>query len=241
MNIPGNLKKYFFYRQHPDAALRYIPIVSLIKKNKWENKKILEIGSGSYGITPYLKKRITGLDRKFIEPEYHLLKQIKGSALNIPFKDNDFNIIILSDVLEHIKKVYRKKVLNEAIRVADTTVIVSGPFGEEAFAQDKKLIKYSKKVLKKIHPYFLDHLKFGLPEVVDIRDYLIKNSKVKKIKILGSYLNLKVREIIMRFFITKSKLKFYFYLKGLMFLIPILRRLNQKPCYRSLIHISLKN
>lgn len=53
---------------HPEAALRYLPIVDLLKKERLENSKILEIGSGSYGITPYLKKEVVGIDMSFDEP-----------------------------------------------------------------------------------------------------------------------------------------------------------------------------
>jgi ubiquinone/menaquinone biosynthesis C-methylase UbiE len=239
MNIKDFLSKLIFYRQHPDTALRYLPIVLLLKRKKLENSKILEVGSGSYGISPYLKKEVIGLDTDFNEPEYPLLKQVVSSGEKIPFKDNFFDVVILSDVLEHIPKQKRDKVLNESIRVAKKSVIIGGPFGQLSFAQDQKLAEYSKKVIGQLHPFFKDHLKYGLPEVEEIEQILQKNSKVQKVNTVGQFLNLGVRELLMKFFITNNKLVFYFYLKGIMFLLPLLRNLNKRPCYRTIIDVKL--
>ncbi len=241
MNMIGSIKKLFFYRQHPETALRYGPIVGFLKKERLNSSNILEVGSGSYGIAPYLKKEITGIDTNFDEPEYPLLKQVKSSGEKIPFQDNSFDVVILSDVLEHVPKKSRSSILDEAIRVSKKLVIVSGPFGKQAARQDKKLADYSLKKLGKMHSFFEDHLKFGLPEIKDIEAVGLRNKKVKQVELIGNYLNLKVREWLMKFFITKNKLVFYFYLKGLMLIVPVLRILNGPPCYRALISMRIKN
>lgn len=234
------LKKLFFYRQHPETALRYLPIVDLIKRNRFYNCKILEVGSGSYGITPYLKKEIDGLDTSFDEPRYHLLRQFRGSADHVPFSENSYDLVILSDVLEHIPKNKRGICLQEAIRVSRKAVIISGPFGKEAFEQDRELAKLSMKKLGQMHTYFKEHLEYELPEISDLESYLHGNKKVVSFRIEGKFLNLNVRRWIMNFFITNQRLVYLFYLKGLMFLVPILRLMNQRPCYRTLILIQLR-
>lgn len=239
MNVKFFLTRLFFYRQHPDAALRYLPIVDLLKNEKLDDSKILEVGSGSYGIAPYLKRKIVGVDLNFEEPEFPLLEQVRASATKLPFPDKNFDTVILSDVLEHLPKNKRKLALKEAVRVAKKTLIISGPFGKQSLLQDQKLAKYSKKTISKIHPYFKDHLENGLPEVADIRNYLRDQDQVKVITVIGRYLNLRVREWLMKFFITNNKFIFYFYLKGLMFLVPLLQLFNNKPCYRTLIYVKI--
>ncbi len=233
------IKKLFFYRQHPDAALRYLPIVKILKKNRWDNLNILEVGSGSYGIAPYLKKKITGVDLFFDEPNFPLLERIKGSAVKLPFNDKQFDIVLLSDVLEHLPRDQRKKALGEAVRVGMKAVIIGGPFGSRAAEQDRELAQFSKKKLGRMHKFFIDHLKFGLPEISDIKSYLKNNPGVKGVQVEGQYLNLDVRSWIMKFFISDNKIVYYFYLKGLMYLVPLFRYLNKKPCYRSIILIKL--
>lgn len=234
------LQKLFFYRQHPDTALRYLPIVKLLKKHHLSKSSILEIGSGSYGITPYLKKPITGVDVDFMEPEHPLLKQIKGSAFQLPFKNKFFATTIMSDVLEHLPAKKRELALHEAIRVTRHALIISGPFGSKAFEHDKLLASLSQKKTKTIHPYFKDHLEYGLPEEKDINQALGSQGRVKKITRIGTFTNLWIRTLIMKLFISRSRLNYYLYLKGLMPLIFLLKRLNFGPTYRTLFLVELK-
>lgn len=241
MSIVNSVKKIIFYRMHPDTALRYTPIVNYLKQKKLIKSSILEIGSGSYGITPYLKLPIDGVDVMFDEGKFDLLHQIEGSALDLPFLDSQYDVVILSDVLEHIPKKYREKSLKESIRVAKKVVLISGPFGQLALAQDKKLADYSVKTLGNMHKFFAEHIKNGLPTIDDIDKYVGNNPKVEKTKVVGHFLNLRARELLMKIFITDSKLQYYFYLKGMMLLVPLFLHFNKSPCYRTFLEIIIKH
>ena len=106
-----------FYRWHPEVAIRYLPIVSEIKKFP-KDTKILEVGSGGLGIAPYLGRLVVGLDNNFSGPSHPLLKQKKGKGEKIPFKDSSFDIVISVDTLEHVPSEKRSLMIDEMLRVA---------------------------------------------------------------------------------------------------------------------------
>lgn len=225
----------FFENQHPESALRYLPIVSYLKEKKLENTKILEVGSGSLGIVPYLKKPIDGLDLDFSGPQTPLLNKIKGSSLDLPFRKNSYDVVICVDTLEHIEKEKREKAITEVLKVAKRLGIITVPVGSLSELQDKKLDILYRKVFNQKNNFLSEHVKNGLPqtdEILVILDRVL--GKLDKKAKITSYplLNLKVREILMKTWISKNRFIYYTYLKGYLLLLPLLRLANWGNCYR---------
>ena len=111
---------------------------------KWlpspDNGTILEIGSGGGYAISHIKK--TNIDYVPLDIPIASLKGIKsiseiiiypvsGDAYNLPFKDNHFSVIILSEVLEHLQD--PKAALKEICRVLsdDGILIISVPYKEK--------------------------------------------------------------------------------------------------------------
>src|SRR3989344_6143131 len=240
MNLPAEnyIRKFFNkfdWRQHPEAALRYYPVVRAIRKLNLVDSKILEIGSGSLGIVPYLKREIDGVDIDFSGPQTKLLNKIKGSANNLPFTKNSYDVVISVDVLEHLNKENRADAIYENLRVAKHLAVIVAPVGELAQEQDKKLDEYFFKKFSKRNQYLIEHVSNGLPKTEEVLVFIDKSlRKLNKKAKVESYpnLNLFVREILMRTWISKSKFFYYFYLKGFLLLLPILKLANFGNCYR---------
>lgn len=243
--IIRNAKNFFdrfFWRQHPETALRYIPVVNVLNKLKLQNAKILEVGSGSLGITPYLKRAIDGLDVDFTGPQTPLVNKIKGTADEIPFRKNSYDVVISVDVLEHLKKEAREKAITELLRVAKKLAIIVVPTGELSEKQDRNLFEYWKRIFKEPNQFLEEHVKNGLPRVDEILVQIDKSSQrlKKSTKITSSpLLNLLVRNILMRTWISKNKLIYYLYLKGYLLLLPALVFANFGNCYRRIFVIEL--
>ncbi len=230
----------FFYRWHPEVALRYLPIISEINKFPG-NQDILEIGSGGLGIAPYLRKPLTGVDLEF-EPPYHpKLRKVKASALKLPFADSSFDIVLTADMLEHLPKSERQIALCEMLRVAKDRVIIAVPCGREAYQQDKKLDKeYQEKYHRRYH-FLEEHLKGntgeGLPEEEEIYDTILSSAKNLKKKIEIRILdneNLKLRQFLMRGWISDNIFANIFFRKILLLALPLMRTMNKKPVYRQI-------
>lgn len=232
----------FFWGQHPDAALRYAPVVSAIKNKKLEGSKILEIGPGSLGIIPYLKRSIDGIDIDFSGPQTDLLNKIKGSATKLPFRRNSYDVTVAVDVLEHLKEPERKLAISEMLRVTKKLAIIVVPIGEQSQEQDRELKVRWERTFKEKNQFLSEHVENGLPKAEEILVTIDKAARSlgKKVKVKSSpSLNLKVRKILMMTWITNKQLIYYLYLKGYLLLLPILRLANFGACYRRVFVIEL--
>ncbi len=167
-----------------NQILRYYPFVDFIKKLKKENHKlkVLEIGSGSAGITKFIKIPITGMDIAIDGTKSPYLKFVNQSALEkFPFKGNEFDLALSVDTYEHLPKSKRRKMLEEMFRVSKKYVLITTLFGET---------KWDRKVLcnwafeDKYYKDFLEHKNAGFPEIKEIYNFL-KNKKYKLKKIYG--------------------------------------------------------
>lgn len=225
----------YYWRQHPEAALRYLPVASQIKKAKLQDSKILEIGSGSLGIAPYFKRKIDAIDVDFSGPQTDLISKLKGKAWDLPFRKNSYDVSISVDVLEHIEPNLREKAVYEMLRVTKQLAIIVVPSGEDSEMQDRKLQAKWNQVFKEKNQFLEEHVKNGLPTAEEILVFIDKSSrKLGKTAKTRSFanLNLTIRSFLMNTWITKNKLKYYLYLKGYLLLIPILRFCNFSKTYR---------
>src|SRR3989344_154848 len=125
-----------------NLILRYSPIVKKLKEISMKAKKplnVLEIGSGSIGVTRFYNGEVIGID---ITPEKYKnprLRFIKGSATNLPFADSSFDVVISVDTLEHLTRKEQVKMVLEAYRVAKKLIMLTYPVGFN---------KYHKRILK---------------------------------------------------------------------------------------------
>jgi ubiquinone/menaquinone biosynthesis C-methylase UbiE len=97
--------------------------------------KTLDAGAGDGYITNLIKKKgleVVGLEISDVRirnaKEKYNLNFIKGDVNNLPFADNSFDTVVVSEVLEHTDNIGQG--LKEAIRVANKKVIMTLPIGD---------------------------------------------------------------------------------------------------------------
>ena len=117
--IEGKSNKNFWFKAKFD--LLEIMIREISKRNSKKRLKILSIGVGMGDDLHILKKYgdnyITDIDKKaldLIPPNLYKEKRI-ADACNLPFKDNQFDVVVAFDVFEHIND--DKMAAKEANRV----------------------------------------------------------------------------------------------------------------------------
>ncbi|MBI2011857.1 class I SAM-dependent methyltransferase [Candidatus Daviesbacteria bacterium] len=186
-----------------DAALRYLPIADAIMKNKIK-EPILEVGSGTNGISDYYDGYVYGVDNDFSKTNTCKNPNIihkKGTIFKIPFKKESFLKVVCLDTLEHINKENRQNALNELLRVTkkDGTLYLGFPSGflsQQFETIINKLFKIRHN--KKDNPWLLEHKMYGLPGREEVSNYL-KVSKVSSFKIVNN-LNIFIWFLIHLFF-----------------------------------------
>jgi Methyltransferase domain len=121
-------------------AVRYYPIVRILESEGLLKKgSLLEIGSGPIGIGLFRKVPFIGCDLSFaFEPKPPMFP-MKASATELPFSDHIFDVVLSSDVLEHVPPASRTKVVTEALRVSKRLAIFAFPCGEAAWELDREL------------------------------------------------------------------------------------------------------
>ncbi|HHW36191.1 MAG TPA: methyltransferase domain-containing protein [Bacillales bacterium] len=97
-------------------------------------KTILDVGSGNGVITNQLVgkyDRVCAIDISEEALKYVQAEKVIGSIDQLPFKDNEFDLILISDVLEHLPLPVFKKGIEELKRVAKKYILVVTPFQEK--------------------------------------------------------------------------------------------------------------
>ncbi len=151
-------------------AARYYPIVRILKANGlFEEGSVLEIGSGPVGLGRFRKVPFVGCDISFPYEPVSPMKPLIASAADLPLKDNEFDVVLASDVLEHIPPDLRKTVVAEALRVARKLVIFGFPSGKAAWHADRELLDTYLKANRTPPSWLTEHMEaqFPGPEVFE--------------------------------------------------------------------------
>lgn len=232
---------FLFYRWHPEVALRYLPLVGEIKKLGNE-PKILEVGSGGLGITPYLRKEVTGVDLEFSPPSHPLLKKVKASATKLPFKKSSFDVVLSVDTLEHLEGKDRERAISEMIRVARKKILIAVPCGKDSFYEDLLLAEFVQGRKGEALPFLEDHLQYGLPEKEEVNAMILEAARQNKKTIciiMKGNENINLHRFLLKGEMTNNFLVDFFFRKVLLFAIPLLRQMNKEPTYRQLFFVDM--
>jgi SAM-dependent methyltransferase len=152
-----------------DSALRYQAVLTLLAEHWRDDLEILEVGSGSGGVTEFLRHPVTGVDLAFgrtSDRSTPWLLQRVGSATELPLPDASFDAVLCLEMLEHLRAGDRETALGEMVRVLRPggRLIVTFPAGAEAERLDRWLNDRYRARRGREHPWAAEHLREGLPD-----------------------------------------------------------------------------
>lgn len=148
-------------RRTLDHFFRYYDILKLA--NPCAGDRVLEVGSGSSGIGEFYSGSFVGLDLKFDNP-IRTMDLVRGSATRLPFADGAFDVVISSDMIEHLPAHDRSAAIRELIRVSRGRVVVACPQGRAAHLSDVLLASIYRLRRRTPPDWLQEHLANGLPE-----------------------------------------------------------------------------
>ena len=168
----------------PDGSSRFYVMTFLLKilyKNVPKDRiKVLDVG----GASPYMEEAFNklGFDGELsIIDKLPLPKGVKSSsytqsdANNMPFSDKSFDVVISTDVLEHIETRSKLKFIEECLRVAKSYVIIAAPFETAGVDQSERSVnRLNQNLFGHGQEWLEEHFLYKKPKINEIEDYLKK-------------------------------------------------------------------
>ena len=212
-------------------AARYYPIVRILKQHGlFRDASLLEIGSGAVGIGHFRKVPFVGCDIAFaFEPAWPMTP-VTASATDLPMKDKEFDVVLASDVLEHIPPDLRATVVSESLRVARKLAIFGFPCGPLAWQADKSLFNTYVDAGKQPPGWLAEHMEAPFPDTE-----LLPQMDGWDVQWIGNE-SIRFHSWLMR---KEMSYRFVLVSSFLMRLLPsilevLLRRADRPPFYRQL-------
>ncbi len=145
---------------------------------------VLDVGCGEGFTLARLKKEKIGKSYEGIEYDdnaielgkklYPTLVIKKGDIYKLPYKDNSFDLVICTEVLEHLEN--PKKAYRELIRVSRKYILLSVP--NEPFFTIQRMARFQNILHLGAHPEHIQHWTlFAFTKFVKVRDVKLVTRK----------------------------------------------------------------
>jgi SAM-dependent methyltransferase len=166
--------RFVVFPHNIDGAMRYYAVIRLLAERFSPDLRVLEVGSGSGGVTEFLEHPVTGVDPAFertADRRTEWLQPVAGSVEALPFEDASFDAVLSVEMLEHVPEKARQRALEELFRVTAPggRLIVTFPADEVGERLDRRFNQAYRARFGEDHPWLAEHLSNGLPSTEDAR------------------------------------------------------------------------
>jgi hypothetical protein len=220
-----------------NRAARYFPILREIRGlvDLENGVRVLEVGSGSIGIGEFWRHSFVGCDVTFPGQPRAPMQAVRGSGSQLPFADGAFDIVVASDVLEHVPPDWRETVISEVLRVSRAVAVFGYPCGALARDLDAKL--HERYVSRQLTPpgWLVEHMLYPFPDE-RLFSRTFDNWKVKSVA--NESLDFHYRMMRLEMYLPLNLL-FQFALAVMPKAVErYLRRVDREPSYRKIFVLS---
>lgn len=219
-------------------AARYFPILRILERYQLlKDGTLLEIGSGPFGIGTFRKVPFIGCDVAFASAPKWPMTPMIASAANLPIDDRSFDVVLGSDVLEHIPPELRGTVIQEAMRVARRLVIFAFPCGDAAHNSDKQLKETYLRRNLPVPVWLEEHMEAAFPELSlfeDLPGWTVTTFSNETIRFHRWMMHSEMNKNFLR--VTVRLVRYFPWV-----LKPLLPLADGEPSYRKIVVLSRNN
>jgi 2-polyprenyl-3-methyl-5-hydroxy-6-metoxy-1,4-benzoquinol methylase len=157
-----------------------------------------------------------------------------ASATELPFQADEFDVVVASDVLEHIPPELRQTVIGECLRAARKLVIFGFPCGQLAWQADRDLL--GAYVHAKITPpvWLTEHMDAPFPEpelIHQLDGWKIEQQGNESIRFHSWLMRREMSRAFVRFSSIVSRVAPWL-------VEPLLQKADREPCYRQIFALN---
>lgn len=135
--------------------------------------RILDIGGRSGDLRKFLHEDDDIYILDIRNSEYNEKNYFLGNIINAPFKDHIFDVVVSSELFEHIEPENREKSLSEMVRVSKNFIILGAPFySKEVCDAEIKANDFFRLFTDIDHIWLAEHITNGLPKKEEIEKFL---------------------------------------------------------------------
>lgn len=182
----------------PDLYSRNTTIAYVAQKLTSANGlRVLDVGGYQGKLAWFFPEDtdITILD-KLPRPEDEEGIYVQADAQKIPFSDRNFDVVVASDLLEHVGKPFRAPIIREMLRVSKNHVVLGVPCRSNLLEEaEEQLRGQFKRITGAEHPFLVEHRQFGLPEESKIEEILRKEGVNYAIIKEGNLMNWYIQQL----------------------------------------------
>ncbi len=223
------------YKLSFDQYQRYKMVTDIINDERINNVlNILDIGSGPVDISEFLPDdKITRLDTENRSEAGYIC----GSALDLPFRDGSFDVVISCDMFEHIRAEDREAFLNEMDRVSKQMFIIACPFSSSAVEKaEAKVNSFYKDLFGYEHKWLIEHRETGLPSMEMLKTWVCTKGYGAEILYNGSLDTWLPMMFLGTYLEKQSAWEIYFRLNNI-YIREIYSGDNYSPSYRNIVAV----
>ncbi len=163
----------------PDGSTKFYLLADILQQLYKNNQtiRILDVGGGSRYFQQQLKTAKLSYELTVIDiiPKTDDIKvpYIHADVTDNDLADNSFDVVLGTDVLEHVPEDRKEKFVRECLRIAKDVCIIAGPFMTNGVDKAEVIVNdFNKSLFGSGQDWLEEHLELGKPRLEMFYDIL---------------------------------------------------------------------